>query len=467
MIKPSSLLRCTYALCCLFVVSSCSTISETDAVTPDVAIPDNWQSLTVTQEVKIDPWWERFNDSELNTLIEHVLTANNDLAVATLTLKSARLKAGLTEAEGSFQLSSNSNAGRTTSLDSNAYSNTFNTDLSISYELDLWGRVASEVDAAQWTSLANEEDRESTAQSLASTTASLYWQIGYLKQSLALGQANIDYAKQSLALIESQYRSGAVTKLDIFESQRNLAEQEVAYSKLQQQLVEAQNGLAILFNQPPTKMQLSIKQLPDGPIPTIAAGVPSDILIRRPDVKSALYSLQAAYSIKDATYSSYLPTLTLSGAVGSSSEQLKNLLSNPVGTLGANLILPFLQWNEMKLNKKLSEIDVQSAIINYRQTLYTSFSEVDNAISARQHYQYQGTKLAEQYNAANAAEKIYASQYRYGAIGIQDWLDAQDSLRLTEQAILDNRFNQFNIQATLYQALGGSDIAPDVVNEEE
>ncbi|WP_409439258.1 efflux transporter outer membrane subunit [Psychromonas sp. GE-S-Ul-11] len=462
MIKPSSLLRCTYALGITLLVSGCSTSQPEQDYQPEVTIPDSWQSLSVTEQVQLDPWWERFNDPELNTLIEQVLISNNDLALATLTLRSARLKAGLTEAEGSFQISLSTDASRETSLNSSDSSSSYSTDLSISYELDLWGRVASEVDAAKWTSFANAEDRESTAQSLAATTASLYWEIGYLKQSLALSQDNIDSAKQSLAIIESQYRSGAVTQLDIFESQRSLAEQQVSYSESQQELVEAQNALTILYNQPPMKMPITIDKLPEGNIPMIAAGVPADLLIRRPDVKSALYSLKSAYATKDATFAGYLPSLTLSGAIGSSSDQLKDLLSNPIGTLGANLMLPFLQWNEMELNKKLSQIDVESAIVTYRDTLYGAFSEVDNAISARQQYQYQGARLQEQYNAAEAAERIYASQYRYGAIGIQDWLDAQDTLRDTEQDILENRYNQFNIQAVLYQALGGSDIAPEV-----
>jgi len=468
MIKAPFLLRFIYTLCTILLVSSCSSTQKTEDYQPEVNIPKNWQSLTIDEQVQLDPWWQRFNDLELNSLIEQVLASNNDLALATLTLRSARLKAGLTEAESSFQISSSTDVSTQTSSNNDEdTSNSFSTDLSISYELDLWGRVKSEVDAAKWISSANEEDRESTAQSLVATTASLYWQIGYLKQSIALSQENIESAKKSLAVIESQYRAGAVTQLDIFESQRSLAEQQVSYSELQQTLVETQNALAILFNQPPMKMPITIDKLPEGTIPMIAAGVPADLLIRRPDVKSALYNLKSAYATKDATFAGYLPSLTLSGSLGSSSEELKNLLSNPIGTLGANLMLPFLQWNEMELNKKLSQIDVESAIVTYRDTLYGAFSEVDNAISARQQYQYQGARLQEQYNAAAAAERIYASQYRYGAISIQDWLDAQDTLRDTEQDILENRYNQFNIQATLYQALGGSDIAPEVAGAEE
>ena len=116
-------------------------------------------------------------------------------------------------------------------------------------------------------------------------------------------------------------------------------------------------------------------------------------------------------------------------------------------------------------NNKIATVDVESAVVTYRQTLYEAFKEVDNAISARQHYRQQAERISEQYQAAAAAEKIYASQYKNGAIAIQDWLDAQEKLRSAEESLLENRFNQFTAQATLYQALGGNDIAPSLSAE--
>jgi NodT family efflux transporter outer membrane factor (OMF) lipoprotein len=442
------------------LMTGCSSFTHTPFIAPDVDIPDSWQSVTLNQQVKLDPWWKQFNNPELNGLIERVLTTNNDLALATLTLRTARLEAGLTTAEESFQISSSTDLERDISLDGGTSSNDLSTDLSISYELDLWGRVAAEMNTTKWASFASAEDRESTAQSLVATTASLYWQIGYLKESIALSQSSIDYAQQTLDIIEHQYKSGAVLKLDVYEAKRSLASQQVSHNKLQQELNEANNALAMLYNQAPVDMPVKIERLPDGPMPAIAAGIPSELLIRRPDVKSALYSLKSAYASKDATFAGYLPTLTLSSSLESSSEDLKNLLSNPIGTLGANLLLPFLQWNELELNNKISELEVETAIVSYRQTLYQAFQEVDNAISAREHYQYQGEKLQEFYEAASAAEKIYASQYKNGAVSIQDWLDAKETQREAEQSLLENRYNQFTTQATLYQALGGSDIAP-------
>lgn len=443
----------------LLLVTGCSSVTRSEFTPAEVEIPASWQSVRVNQQVKLDPWWQSFNNPELNQLIERVLKTNNDLALATLTLRRARLEAGLTNAESYPQISSNINGSSAKPLNGGAGSSGYSSNLSVSYELDLWGRISADMDAAKWTSLASAQDRESTAQSLVATTAILYWQIGYLKQSITLSQSSIDYAQQTLALTERQYRSGSVSQLNVLNVKRSLAGQQASHSDLLQQLTEAQNSLAILYNQPPLKMPVRIDKLPEGPIPDIAAGVPADLLIRRPDVKSALYALKSVYASKDATFAGYLPTLTLSGALGSSSSELKNLLSNPVGTLGANLILPFLQWNKMQLDKKIASVEVESAVVSYRQTLYSAFKEVDNALSARQHYQYQEQKLREQYKAATAAERIYASQYRNGAVSIQDWLDAKETQRSAEASLLVNRYNQFSAQATLYQALGGSDIA--------
>ncbi len=464
MTKPSFTLKLSSLALCISLVAACSSFTKTEFVAPEVNIPASWQSVSVNQQVKLDPWWQSFNNPELNQLIEQVLKTNNDLALATLTLRTARLQAGLADTESYPQIGASINGSKYKALNGGASYTEYGSNLSLSYELDLWGRVSADIDAAKWASLASAEDRESTAQSLVATTAILYWQIGYLKQSIVLSQNSIDYAQQTLDLTERQYQSGSVSQLNVFESRRRLASEQASQSELQQALIEAQNSLAILYNRPPLEMPILIENLPIGDIPIIAAGVPSDLLIRRPDIKSTLYKLKSAYASKDATFASYLPNLTLSGSLGTSSTELKDLLRNPIGTLGANLVLPFLQWNEMELYKKIASIEVETAVVTYRKTLYNAFKEVDNAISARQHYQYQAQRLREQYDAASAAESIYASQYRNGAISIQVWLDSQENKRSAEVALLANRYNQFSAQATLYQALGGSDIAVSTID---
>ncbi|MFB2649347.1 efflux transporter outer membrane subunit [Shewanella mangrovisoli] len=446
------------------LLSGCGALMRSDFEPPALQVPEQWQHTQVNGQVSLDPWWQKFNQPELNQLISQVLSSNNDLTLATLTLQKARLQAGLARDDLYPQLSSNNTASVNKPLEGGSSSKAFQANLSVSYEVDLWGKVSANIDQAQWTALASQEDRESTAQSLVATTASLYWQIGYLHQRIELSNKSIEHSRQTLALTQRQYASGAVTELNVLESQRSLAGQEASHSQLLQQLVEAENALAILLNRAPGQVAVEIKQLPDSAVPEIGVGIPADLVGRRPDVKAALYQLRSALASKDATYASYFPSLSLTGSVGESTSELKELLRNPVGSLGAGLVLPFLQWNQMQINNDIADIDYQSAIVSYRKTLYSAFEDVDNAISAKQQYAYQGEKLEQQFSAAAQAEAIYESQYRHGAIGIQNWIDAQENRRSAEAALLENRYNQLTAQATLYQALGGSDIAPPIAD---
>ncbi|MGL4896713.1 MAG: efflux transporter outer membrane subunit [Shewanella sp.] len=446
------------------LLSGCGALMRSDFEPPALQVPEQWQHAAVDSQVSLDPWWQKFNQPELNQLISQVLSSNHDLTIATLTLQKARLQAGLARDDLYPQLSSNNAASVNKPLEEGSSSKAYKANLSVSYEVDLWGKVSANIDQAQWTALASLEDRESTAQSLVATTASLYWQIGYLHQRIALSNKSIEHSRQTLALTQRQYVSGAVTELNVLESQRSLAGQEAAHSQLEQQLVEAKNALAILLNRAPGQVAVEISQLPAVEVPEIGVGVPSELVGRRPDVKAALYQLRSALASKDATYASYFPSLSLTGSVGESTSELKELLRNPVGSLGAGLVLPFLQWNQMQINNDIADIDFQTAIVNYRKALYSAFKDVDNAISAKQQFAYQGERLAQQFSAAAQAEAIYESQYRHGAIGIQNWIDAQENRRSAEAALLENRYNQLISQATLYQALGGSDIAPPLAD---
>ncbi|MFB2681628.1 efflux transporter outer membrane subunit [Shewanella mangrovisoli] len=466
--RVGSTLKVSVIAISIALLSGCGALMRSDFEPPALQVPEQWQHTQVNDpvngQVSLDPWWQKFNQPELNQLISQVLSSNNDLTLATLTLQKARLQAGLARDDLYPQLSSNNTASVNKPLDGGSSSKAFQANLSVSYEVDLWGKVSANIDQTQWTALASLEDRESTAQSLVATTASLYWQIGYLHQRIELSNKSIEHSRQTLALTQRQYASGAVTELNVLESQRSLAGQEASHSQLLQQLVEAENALAILLNRVPGQVAVEIKQLPDSAVPEIGVGIPADLVGRRPDVKAALYQLRSALASKDATYASYFPSLSLTGSVGESTSELKELLRNPMGSLGAGLVLPFLQWNQMQINNDIADIDYQSAIVSYRKTLYSAFEDVDNAISAKQQYAYQGEKLEQQFSAAAQAEAIYESQYRHGAIGIQNWIDAQENRRSAEAALLENRYNQLTAQATLYQALGGSDIAPPIAD---
>ncbi|EPR7548509.1 efflux transporter outer membrane subunit [Vibrio fluvialis] len=454
--------RYQYSTIALCVLLATGCVARSELPEQNVTVPEQWQTGQTQNETQaISQWWTSFGDPQLNQWVEKVLATNSDLAIATLTLKQARLEAGLATSDTYPDVSASVSGERSKPLDGGDSSKSYQTSLSVSYELDLWGKLSAAKDAAMWTALATQQEREATAQSLVATTAQLYWQIGYLNQRVELSNNDIKDAKETLALTQSQYRHGSVTRVNVLEAERTLAGLEATHRDYLQQRTEAVNAFAILFDQPPQDLATSIPALPDYAVPNIEAGVPADVLNRRPDVKQSLFELKSVLATKDNTDTNYFPSLTLTGALGGSSTELRKLLSDPIGTLGADLTLPFLNWNEMQLNRDIAQVKYESAIISYRKTLYAALQDVDNALSAKENYEFQAEKLQKQYDSAAEVARIYKSQYEYGAIDITTLLDAQENERSAKASLLENRYNQLVNIATVYQSLGGEDIVRD------
>ena len=255
--------------------------------------------------------------------------------------------------------------------------------------------------------------------------------------------------------MQAKYLAGAVSGIDPAQSRQTLETQRANLTQLIQQLVEARNRLAILFDQTPENSVPELRQLPDGPLPTVVAGLPADILGRRPDLRAAELRLREYLADVDATRASFYPTISLTGSLGSSSTSLANILQNPVAALGVGLALPFVQWNTAKLNIKVSETEFEEAVVNFRQTLYKALSDVENALSANGQYQAESVHLEQALALSRKAEELAGIRYRAGATGVQAWLDEQERRRNAETSLLTNHLNRLNTLMKLYQAVGG------------
>lgn len=449
------------ALACLALSLNACSLTQTPYSRPEASIPQAWSQESGAKPLATDPWWTLFGDAQLNQLITTALTRNTDLAVAALQVRKAGLQAQLAESDrlpgisvgGSGELSRNLGA-------SSAENRSFQVTAAMSYEVDLWNRLGSTADAARWEAVATEEDRQGVALSLTGSAASLYWQIGYLNQRIALSQASIDYARQTLDLVQVQKAAGAATALEILEAERNLASQEASHTQLLQQRTEARNSLALLLDGPPqTTKRAELADLLAVQLPGVETGLPAELLGRRPDLRAAEARLRATLAQGDATRASYYPSINLSGSYGGASDQLSRLLSNPVATLGAELALPFVQWRDMQRNVKISETEYQQAVLNFRQALYTALAEVENSLSARKQYRMQYEKLEASLTAARQSEALYRLRYQAGATSLQTWIDAQEKRRQAEINLAENRYNQLQNHVTLIKALGGDFLA--------
>ena len=230
-------------------------------------------------------------------------------------------------------------------------------------------------------------------------------------------------------------------------------------SQIEQLRVEARTAIAVLLHEP--VQQLNIQeptQLPRNALPNIAVGLPADILSRRPDLQASELRLRKTLANKDATKASYYPSINLTGNLGSSSTSLTQLLKNPTLTLGASLSLPFLQYNDMKKDIAISDLEYEKAIIQYRQTLYQAFADVENALSNRTQLNQQVQLQQRNVELANKTERLTEVRYRNGAIALKNLLDAQATTRNARLSLVETKQSQYNAYVTLMQALGGSPV---------
>lgn len=441
----------------LTALGGCANLTRSTYTAPQTNMPSAWSHADSSVATTQDAWWEAYGDTQLDSLIEEALAHNADLAAAAIKLRIARLNLGLQQDAmmPSLSASASTSASRSLKGTSGTLTRTHEVQAGVSYELDLWGKLSSARDASQWELQATAQDKASTALSLIGSTAKLYWQIAYLNERIRLSEDSIAYTEKTLELARVKYAAGSVSQLDVLEAEQSLASQKASHTTYLEQREEARTSFALLFDGPPAKNFAEPQTLPDTQLPIVEPGLPASLLSRRPDLQAAELRLREDLATVDNTRLSYYPDLTLTGTVGSSSDRLRNVLSNPVGSLAAELSLPFLQYTEMKLKTGVSQADYDLAVVQFRQSLYTALGDVENALSARRQYVAQGEQLTISLEKAQASEKINETRYRAGSIALQTWLDSQETLRTAQASMLENRYNQLTAQITLNLALGG------------
>lgn len=443
----------------------CAAVVKTPYQTPVVETPTQFQYDKATaqqrqQAIYTDQWWTLFGDTQLNQLVDAVLAKNADLAVAGMTLKQARLQAELAENQQKPRVSSTVSTGHQFDLNSgNDSSSGLSLGAGLSYEVDLFGKLARQTEAKRWEALATEQDLQATAQSLIGTTAKLYWQLAYYNESRITAEQSLATSQKLYDLVKVQYQAGAVSGLDLTQAEQSVQSQKASLSQIQQSLVETRTAIAVLLHIPVQQLSVDEPQrLPRLALPSIAAGLPADILSRRPDLKAAELRLRESLATKDATTASYYPSISLTGNLGSTSTSLTQLLKNPALTLGASLSLPFLQYNDMKRDLAISQLDYEKAIVQYRQTLYQAFADVENALSARTELSQQVQLQQRNLELAEKVERLTQVRYRYGAVALKTLLDQQETTRTARLTLVNTKQSQYNAYVTLMQALGGSPV---------
>lgn len=438
----------------------CSAVVRTPYVRPAIDTPAQWDVATpAAADADGGRWWMRFGDPELERFIDAALARNNDLAAAAIRVRRAELQAGLAANALVPSLDAGLNSSANRNLDDGGPSGRSNSaSIGVSYVVDLWGRLGSQRDAARWEAEATAADLASARLALIGTTAGLYWQLAWLNERIVASEASIGYAQRTLDLVRVQHGAGAVSRLEVSDAEQNLLSQQAAHVQLVQQRSETRNAFAILFDAAPGATIADPQRLSASALPAIAAGLPAELLARRPDLRAAELRLRATLAAVDATRASYYPSLNLTAGVGSSSTSLADVLRNPVGTLGAGLSLPFLNVRQRRLDIGVSQTQYEEAVVGFRQTLYQALADTANALAARETLATRAQLLDDALAATRTSERLYEVRYRAGAVALRSWLDAQERRRSAETAAADIQLARLNGQVTLYQALGGDAI---------
>jgi len=423
-----------------------------------LATPAQWRFASDGQAVAQDArWWQGFGSAELDELIGRAQQGSFDLQAGAARLRQAQAAlrvAGAAlapELQGSLDASRQARLGGEAAVDGNYFA----LGLNAGYELDLWGRNRALRDAARADWQASRFDLDTLRLSLNAAVASSWLRSGGLRERLEIARLNLANAEQVLGTVESRYRAGAATPLELAQQRGLVAEQRRERADLQRQVGDSDTALAVLLGTPVQELTLRTQSLQDVDWPRAAAGLPSELLARRPDVARAEARLSAADADLAAARAALFPSVTLGAGIGAGSERSANLFDSPFYTLGGGLLAPIFNGGRLSAQRDLAAARQEELLADYRGALIAAFADVEAALNAIAGFDAQLQAQEEQLRQARLGFELAESRYRAGAETLLTLLDAQRTLYAAQDARVQLRQARLQASVTLYKALGG------------
>jgi multidrug efflux system outer membrane protein len=422
---------------------------------PNTDLPESWvdQKVAATSDSPSE-WNDLFKDSELEQLISAALAANHDLAATAIRIEQAKATAKM--ASSRLVPYATMSVGGSRQKDFNGARSLVSTDdsqLSVNYELDLWGGNRANVQAAAARVAAREYDLASTRLVLQADVASYYFQTLALKDRLTLAQKNLEAARSLMSLVEVRYNKGAASGLDVAQQRTALLSIEAEVPQLQQSLTETQSALAVLLGRVPQDFTIRTETLADTQLPAIAAGQPGDLLQRRPDVRAAEAELLAANADVGVARAALYPNMELS-ATGVVTNWLTGG-SATVAALAASLTQTLFDGGELRGQVQLADAGRRELVETYLQTVLTSVKEVNDSLSAVSTADQRTVLLTRTVEQAQLALRLATTRYQAGSDDLLTVLESQASRLNAEDSLVQARLARVNASITLFKALGG------------
>lgn len=454
-------------LAATLVLAGCATTKPPEQVALDVpaqyreaaSLEGAWKQAAPADGADRGRWWLIFNDSELNALVDRAAQSSPTLAVAVARVKEARAIAGVVDADRAFRL--DGGAGPTRIKDSGASPVTeWRAQVNASYEVDLIGRLSDASRAAKLDAEAQEAAYRSVLLALQADVAQQYFTIRALDSELAILQKTIGLRQEEVRLVQYRYEVGDTSELDVAKAKTELSIVQAETESVARVRAQQDHALAVLLGQAPAHFTLAPAPLQQTPV-IVPAGLPSDLLERRPDIAQAQRQLAAASARIGVAKAAFFPKLVLTGSAGYASSDLGDLfkwssrswLLGPL--IGTALSLPIFDGGRNKANLARADAGYEAQVANYRQTVLVGFQEVENNLSALGTLDRQLGFQSAAIDSARQAAHLADVRYKNGSASYFEVIDAQRTLLAAERAQSQSLGLRSVASVGLIRALGG------------
>lgn len=436
------------------ILGSCSNLKK-DYQKMDSEI-ETYKELSKNYDID-SKWWESYGDEQLNNLIELGLENNNDLAKAAININKALYQAKIIGSDLVPEFNGNLSSGASKNIESGGSSNIDHSgSFNISYEIDLWQRLRDMKDAREWEYKATIEDYEKTKLTLINSIIDSYFSIIYLENYIEINKSMSKNYLDIEKIVENKLRYGTADILDKKQAEREVIRSNNTLISYEKDKKEQESLLRNLLNlKPDDELKIEYRDILEVKNLGVNLDVPLNIVANRPDIKAYEYRLKNAFKDAVASEKQLYPNITISSALSSSSDKFNNTLKTPVALGSVSINLPFLNWNEIKWNIKISRAEYEEAKLNFQQGIVTALNEIDYNyfLYVKEQENYINLKNINEYD--NEIAINYERKYENGKVELREWLLSLNDEALSRLNIINSKYQMIKIENTIYQSIGG------------
>ncbi|MES2538360.1 MAG: efflux transporter outer membrane subunit [Pseudomonadota bacterium] len=409
-------------------------------------------------------WWEQFQDPAMDELIGIALIENKDVKIAAARIDQFLGQLASTRSLLFPQLGADLNAQRRRSPQSGAPSqssdnglvfNQYEATLFLSWEIDVFGRLRRQTEAARANLLASEEGRRATILSLVAAVASSYITLRDLDRQLEISQATADGRASSLEVFRQRFEGGVISALELSQSRAEYEGSLISIPRIEAQIALQEDALSILLGRNPGQIRRG-RPLTSLAMPVVPAGLPSELLARRPDLRQAEQNLIAANALIGAARAQYFPSVSLTGLLGSLSSQFSDLFTGParVWSYGLQATMPIFTGGDIAGQVQQVEAQQQQALLQYQRAIQVAFQEVSDSLVTHQKARDQLALQDRQLGTLRTYLTLARLRYDNGYTSYIEVLDAERSLLSAELSYSETQGTVFRSLVNLYKAMG-------------